>query len=295
MAYGSSQIRHIGNWSSALSCEVLALIRRISFVGYDYKLRTSIKGQILADFIVECPEDDSLVTTTEAEEELLDPWMLFTDGTSCVDGSGPGLILTNLEGIEFTYALRFSRKELGMIHYLEKVKALANNFKKFSIKQVPRSENKKAGALSKIESTRFAHLTKQVLVEERTEKSIHEAEVLIVVKEEGNTWMTPIYKYLTKETLLTEKEKARVIRRKSRRYAVINKVLYKKSYLGPWLRCIRPLQANYVLREIHEGSCRTTHSNIGVKSCASASALPPSSTHKPMAWWKEQIEAWEKE
>ncbi|GJS07679.1 reverse transcriptase domain-containing protein [Tanacetum coccineum] len=29
----------------------------------------------------------------------------------------------------------------------------------------------------------------------------------------------------------------------------------KKSFLGPWLRCVGPLQANYVLREIHEGSC----------------------------------------
>ncbi|GJT48647.1 reverse transcriptase domain-containing protein [Tanacetum coccineum] len=58
-----------------------------------------------------------------------------------------------------------------------------------------------------------------------------------------------------KETLPAEKEKARVVRRKSGRYAVINGVLYKKSYLGPWLRCIGPLQANYILREIHEGSC----------------------------------------
>nr|GEY08418.1 reverse transcriptase domain-containing protein [Tanacetum cinerariifolium] len=31
----------------------------------------------------------------------------FTDGSSCVDGFGAGLILTNPEGIEFTYALRF--------------------------------------------------------------------------------------------------------------------------------------------------------------------------------------------
>nr|GFB66908.1 reverse transcriptase domain-containing protein [Tanacetum cinerariifolium] len=35
------------------------------------------------------------------------PWALFTDGSSCVDGSGAGLILTNPEGVEFTYALRF--------------------------------------------------------------------------------------------------------------------------------------------------------------------------------------------
>nr|GEW46848.1 reverse transcriptase domain-containing protein [Tanacetum cinerariifolium] len=36
-----------------------------------------------------------------------EPWTLFTDGSSCVDGSGARLILTNPEGIEFTYALRF--------------------------------------------------------------------------------------------------------------------------------------------------------------------------------------------
>nr|GEW58383.1 retrovirus-related Pol polyprotein LINE-1 [Tanacetum cinerariifolium] len=92
-------------------------------------------------------------------------------------------------------------KEPGMIQYMRKVKTLANSFKKFSIKQVPRSESQKADALSKIASTSFAHLTKQVLVEVLKEKSINEKEVLTVVEEEGNTWMTPIYEYLTEETL----------------------------------------------------------------------------------------------
>ncbi|GJZ94673.1 reverse transcriptase domain-containing protein [Tanacetum coccineum] len=72
-----------------------------------YRPRTSVKGQILADFIVERPEDDSPDTPMEAEEELPDPWALFIDGSSCVDGSGAGLILTDPEGAEFTYALRF--------------------------------------------------------------------------------------------------------------------------------------------------------------------------------------------
>ncbi|GJV17205.1 reverse transcriptase domain-containing protein [Tanacetum coccineum] len=86
-------------------------------------------------------------------------------------------------------------------------------------------------------------------------KSINEKEVLAVVEEEGSTWMTPIYEYLTEEILPEEKRKARAIRRKSSRYTVANGILYKKSFLGPWLRCVGPLQANYVLREIHEGSC----------------------------------------
>nr|GEV27808.1 reverse transcriptase domain-containing protein [Tanacetum cinerariifolium] len=39
--------------------------------------------------------------------------------------------------------------------------------------------------------------------------------ILAVVEEEGHTWMIPIYEYLTKEILLEEKWKARVIRRKA--------------------------------------------------------------------------------
>nr|GEX01897.1 reverse transcriptase domain-containing protein [Tanacetum cinerariifolium] len=64
-----------------------------------------------------------------------------------------------------------------------------------------------------------------------------------------------VYEYLTEGILPKEKKKAMVVRCKAGRYAVINEVLYKKSFLGPWLRCVGPLQANYVLREIHEGSC----------------------------------------
>ncbi|GJU74210.1 reverse transcriptase domain-containing protein [Tanacetum coccineum] len=146
-------------------------------------------------------------------------------------------------------------KESDMVRYLEKVKALTCGFKAFTIKQIPRSENKKADALSKIASTSFAHLSKQVLVEELKEKSISEVEVLTVVEEEGDTWMTPIYKYLAEETLPADMKKARAIKRKSWRFTIINGILYKKSFLGPWLRCVGPLQANYVLREIHEGSC----------------------------------------
>ncbi|GJZ02534.1 reverse transcriptase domain-containing protein [Tanacetum coccineum] len=77
--------------------------------GYDiqYKPRASIKGQILADFIVERPEEESPDVPMTEPEEIPEPLTLFTDGASCVDGSGARLILTNPEGVEFTYATRF--------------------------------------------------------------------------------------------------------------------------------------------------------------------------------------------
>nr|GEZ14740.1 reverse transcriptase domain-containing protein [Tanacetum cinerariifolium] len=43
----------------------------------------------------------------QAEEAIPEPWTLFMDGSSCLEGLGAGLILMSLEGEEFTYALRF--------------------------------------------------------------------------------------------------------------------------------------------------------------------------------------------
>ncbi|GKF51900.1 hypothetical protein Tco_0148367 [Tanacetum coccineum] len=70
-----------------------------------YRPRTSVKGQILADFIMERPEDDPSNTPMEDEEELPNPWILFTNGSSCIDSSRAGLILTNPKGEKFTHAL----------------------------------------------------------------------------------------------------------------------------------------------------------------------------------------------
>ncbi|GJR72125.1 reverse transcriptase domain-containing protein [Tanacetum coccineum] len=70
-----------------------------------YRPRTSVKGQILANFLVEKP--DEAPPDTSVVEIPQESWILFTDGSSCVDGSGAGLIMTIPEGTEFTYALRF--------------------------------------------------------------------------------------------------------------------------------------------------------------------------------------------
>ncbi|GJU68921.1 reverse transcriptase domain-containing protein [Tanacetum coccineum] len=243
-----------------------------------YRPRTPVKGQILADFIVERLEDNLEDTLMEDAEELPDPWILFTDRSSYADGSRAGLILTNLEGMEFTYALRFrfdaTNNEVeyeALIAGLKIAEQMgvenlqANVDSRLVANQVNGTyvakETDMIRYLEKIASTSFAYLSKQVLVEELKEKSISAMEVLAVVEEEGDTWMTPIFKYLLDRTLPAEGKKARAVKRKSWRFSIINEILYKKSFLEPWLRCVGPLQANYVLREIHEGSC-SMHAGI---------------------------------
>ncbi|GKD44572.1 reverse transcriptase domain-containing protein, partial [Tanacetum coccineum] len=74
--------------------------------GIHYRSRMSVKGQVLANFIVERLEE-GLDDSAKEEEPLPTQWTLFTDGSSCVDGCGAGVVLTDPEGTEFTYALRF--------------------------------------------------------------------------------------------------------------------------------------------------------------------------------------------
>ncbi|GJV65111.1 reverse transcriptase domain-containing protein [Tanacetum coccineum] len=67
--------------------------------------------------------------------------------------------------------------------------------------------------------------------------------------------MTPIIKYLEEGIVPSDKNEARSLRAKISQYVIESGILFKKGYLVPMLRCVGPLQANYVIREIHMGSC----------------------------------------
>ena len=68
-------------------------------------------------------------------------------------------------------------------------------------------------------------------------------------------WMTPIISYLKDGKLPEGKDEAKKLRVRSARYLLMDEVLYKRGFLQPYLRCLAPDEANYILREIHEGAC----------------------------------------
>ena len=73
--------------------------------------------------------------------------------------------------------------------------------------------------------------------------------------ENEENWMTPIVSYLKDGKLPEGKDKARKLRVRATRYFLMDKVLYKRGFSQPHLRCLAPNEANYVLREVHEGAC----------------------------------------
>ena len=67
--------------------------------------------------------------------------------------------------------------------------------------------------------------------------------------------MTPIVSYLKDGRLPEEKDKAKKLRVRLVGYVLKDEVLYKRGFSQPYLRCLAPNEANYVLREVHEGAC----------------------------------------
>ena len=141
-------------------------------------------------------------------------------------------------------------KEEQMKKYLEKVLQLVKKFKETDFVQIPREENVEADALAKEAS---ANEPMDEFDEVQYILSIDLPEVL-QVQNEGN-WMTPIISYLKDRSLPKGKDEARKLRVRSIRYVLLNEVLYKRGFSQPYLRCLSPDEANYVLREVHEGAC----------------------------------------
>ena len=70
-----------------------------------YKPKTAIKGQVLADFVMEFTSVEPAKNTQTMTD--LPIWRLSVDGAANAKESEAGLILTSPEGIDIEYALRF--------------------------------------------------------------------------------------------------------------------------------------------------------------------------------------------
>ncbi|XP_071739843.1 uncharacterized protein [Rutidosis leptorrhynchoides] len=190
-------------------------------------------------------------------------WELHTDGATSEEGVGAGLVLTNPEGEEHTYALKFcfyasnneaeyeivaqqvngafEAKDTLMKRYLQLANKISKNFETLEFVQISRNKNKKVDVLSKLATLVFDHLHKKVLVEVLKDKSIDEKVVIATVEDGRPCWMTPYVKYLQDGTLPDDVTEARRIK--------VIALLYIN------LRCLAPQQAVDVVKEIHEGLC----------------------------------------
>ena len=160
------------------------------------------------------------------------------------------LVVNQMQG---SYQARDSK----MTAYLEKTKELQSTFDEFTVSQVPRENNSHADALanlgSSIQTTSPKTIPMVYLQWPAVWEKEEEEEVNVVADEK--TWMKPIVEYIENDVLPDDKNKARRVKAQAARFSIIRGKLYKRSYSGPYLRCVNPAEAKYILAELHEGEC----------------------------------------
>ena len=118
--------------------------------------------------------------------------------------------------------------------------------------QISREENECADHLAKATSTEYMLVPNQVLSFVQTSSLIDE---VTSVQEIGtqNNWTTPLVSYLRDSMLPEGKDATRKLKVQASRFVLIKEVLYKRGLSRPYLRCLGPEEADYVMREVHEG------------------------------------------
>ena len=137
-----------------------------------------------------------------------------------------------------------------MIKYLQKVRNLASDFSMMDVQQILWVENMRADLLTKLAILGAADLKWSSYMKILEKPSIEEAPIMQADLEPS--WIDPILHYLQDDTLPTDRDEAKKLRRLAPQYLVYEEKLYKKSFTLPLLRCIRPSKADYALREMHK-------------------------------------------
>jgi hypothetical protein len=145
-----------------------------------------------------------------------------------------------------------------MIQYLSKVREYQSNFDRTAMTKIHREENVQADTLSKIGSRTGPDVkTSTTRVVVQTKPSIIPKLDMMEVEDRSTDleWATDVVQYLRNGSLPEDKLLSRKVKIYSARYVLIGGVLYRRGYTEPLLKCLMNSEAEYGLKEIHEGVC----------------------------------------
>ncbi|CAM8889845.1 unnamed protein product [Rhodiola kirilowii] len=150
-----------------------------------------------------------------------------------------------------------------VIPYHRHATQLLNEFDSISIGHVPRSANKLADALANLaanlalgaEETMSIPVCSRWVVPplEENEENMESSNVVYAYERED--WRQPIIDFLDHQKLPTDPRHKVEIRRRAPRFIHYKGTLYRRSFLGQWLRCLNEEEAVEVMQEAHAGIC----------------------------------------
>ncbi|VFQ71616.1 unnamed protein product [Cuscuta campestris] len=147
----------------------------------------------------------------------------------------------------------FEAKEERMKRYRDLTLEVLGKFE-FKLEHIPRAQNAEADVLSKLSAESPEYISKLATIEELVTPSLNSSEV-IWVSADPPEWLDRLAKYIEDGESPEDPQEARLLRMRAPTYKVQDGVLYKRSYNGVLLRCLRATEAKALMEEIHEGVC----------------------------------------
>ncbi|XP_074297354.1 uncharacterized protein LOC141628066 [Silene latifolia] len=169
--------------------------------------------------------------------EVLPSWQMYFDGAARKDGARAGVV----------FALQ-----------------LLNQLDDIHVGHVPRSANKLADVLANLTATLAlgAEESMQVPVCNRWvvtllegEENVDTTNMICVYTVNEDDWRQPIIDFLDHQKLPDDPRHNVEIRRRAQKFIHYKGTLYRRSFLGQWLRCLSKDEATEAMHEAHSGIC----------------------------------------
>ncbi|RDX94533.1 pol, partial [Mucuna pruriens] len=286
-----------------LAGRMVAWSVQLSEFDISFERRGHIKAQVLADFVNELSPDER--TTEEGSERYLsvDGSTNKAGSGAGVILEGPGGVLVE-QSLHFEFrasnnqaeyeallaGMRLARdleakvltaksdsklvtgqinneyqtRDPQLSRYKERAVKLAAGFEKFKLVHVPREQNERADLLAKLASTQRRGQLRSVIHENVESPTLDKEEICNI--EEERTWMTPLIWYLQEGRTDESEEEAKRLSKEVTKYTLVGQRLYRRGFAFPLLKFLNKDEAEYAMREIHEGICGT---HIGGRALAS--------------------------
>ncbi|XP_074323600.1 uncharacterized protein LOC141660511 [Apium graveolens] len=148
----------------------------------------------------------------------------------------------------------FDTKDDTMAKYLRVVKGILTQFDEWYAEHVPREENTTTNALSQFASSEIENYPRSIYFQVLKTPTIHVINLIAPVGV-ASCWIDPIKTHLETGWLPNDAREARKLSVRALRYSLIEDLLYKRSFVIPYLKCLRPLEAEEALKKAHEGIC----------------------------------------
>ncbi|XP_074351461.1 uncharacterized protein LOC141690573 [Apium graveolens] len=134
----------------------------------------------------------------------------------------------------------FEAKDETMAKYLRVVKGILTQFDEWYVEHVPREEYTTADALSQFASSEVENYPRNIYFQVLKTLTIYVINMIAPVGV-ASCWIDPIKTHLKTGWLSDDAQEARKLSVRALRYSLIEGLLYKRSFVIPYLKCLRPL------------------------------------------------------